>query len=154
MKNKKIFFIFSILIIGVFAYYGFSNPEDDGDRLIATVYKSPTCGCCGLFTGYLNSKSDFKVKSVNMQDVSSIKRKYGVPTILESCHTTIIGNYFVEGHIPLEAINKLMNEKPDILGIGMPGMPSGSPGMPGKKTEDFTIFGVNKDGGQFVFMTL
>ena len=65
---------------------------------------------------------------------------------MEICHTTIIGDYFVEGHVPLEAVEKLLTEKPDIKGIAMPGMPSGSPGMPGAKKGDFVIYAVNRDG--------
>ena len=89
-----------------------------------------------------------------MQDMVPIKEQNKIPTELQSCHTSIIGGYFVEGHIPVEAINKLMQEKPNIAGIGMPGMPSGSPGMPGSKTGDFVITAVNKDGSMYEFMRI
>ena len=73
---------------------------------------------------------------------------------MESCHTVVIGDYFIEGHIPLEAVEKLLVEKPDIKGIAMPGMPSGSPGMPGAKKGDFVIYAVNNDGTTEEFMRI
>ena len=73
---------------------------------------------------------------------------------MESCHTTVMGNYFVEGHIPLEVVNKLLTEKPDIKGIAMPGMPNGSPGMPGVKRGDFVIYAINNDGSYAEWMRL
>ncbi len=156
---KKIFLLF-ILLLGVLLVTG-CNSSADGNAIKnldekVTIYKSQSCGCCSLYSNYLKSKGKLNLDIVNLPDLElgSIKRQYGVPSIVESCHTTVIGDYFVEGHIPLEAINKLITEKPDIAGIAMPGMPSGSPGMPGSKTGDFTIFAVNKDGSQDVFMTL
>jgi hypothetical protein len=86
----------------------------------------------------------YKVDVVNMEnkDMDSIKKKYNVPKSLESCHTAIIGDYIVEGHIPSKVIDKLLTEKPDVDAIGMAGMPSGSPGMPGPKNETWKIYSV------------
>ena len=131
---------------------GYKKIRDFNDKV--TLYKESNCGCCGLYTNYLRSNGKLNVDVNDMLNVGAIKNDLGVPMSLQSCHTTKIGSYFVEGHIPLEAINKLMAEKPDILGIAMPGMPSGSPGMPGVKTNDFVVYAVNKDGSQDVFMTL
>jgi hypothetical protein len=72
---------------------------------------------------------------------------------MQSCHTTIIGKYFIEGHVPLEAINKLLKEQPSIDGIALPGMPIGTPGMPGKKEEPYVIYQLI-DGKFSVFMTI
>jgi hypothetical protein len=88
-----------------------------------------------------------------MGDVSVIKEKYHIPDELHSCHTTVVGNYFIEGHVPMEAINKLLNEKPDIDGIALPGMPIGTPGMPGPKEAPFVIYQV-KDSVYSEFMTI
>ncbi len=118
------------------------------------VYKSNTCGCCSVYVDYLKSKGSLNVEVVNLADLSEIKSRYSIPSMLQSCHTTVIGDYFVEGHIPIEAVQKLIAEKPDIMGIAMPGMPSGSPGMPGSKTGDFIIYGVKKDGTYDTFMTI
>ena len=76
------------------------------------------------------------------------------PTNLESCHTTIVEGYVIEGHIPVEVINKLLKEKPDIKGIAMPGMPSGSPGMPGQKRGEWIIHAMHHDGSTTEYMRI
>ena len=117
-------------------------------------YKSITCGCCDVNANYLKSKGGLDIRVSAKTDISDIKAKYGVPSELQSCHTAIIGDYFVEGHMPLEAIDKLLAEKPDIKGIALPGMPAGSPGMPGQKSGDFVIYAVNNDGTSSEFMRI
>lgn len=119
----------------------------DGEQIVATVYKSPTCGCCGVYASYLK-KEGYEVDVENTQDMSAIKQRFGVPYELESCHTMEIDGYVVEGHIPEAVVHKLLTERPDIKGIGMQGMPSGSPGMPGPKNDDFIIYEINHDGTQ------
>lgn len=108
-----------------------------------TLYKSYTCGCCTGWKEHMESNG-YKVDVVNMEDkdMPAIKTKYSVPRPLYSCHTAIIGDYIVEGHIPSKVIDKLLAEKPAIDGIGMAGMPSGSPGMPGPKNETWKIYSV------------
>jgi hypothetical protein len=123
---------------------GFQSVKDFDGKM--TIYKSGSCGCCGVYVNYFQRKGNSNVEIVNVENMNSIKKKYGIPSQLESCHTTIIGDYFVEGHVPLEAIEKLLEEKPNIKGIAMPGMPTGSPGMPGAKTGDFVIYAVENDG--------
>lgn len=76
-----------------------------------------------------------------------------VPPGMEACHITVLENYATEGHIPAEVIEKLLTENPDIDGLVMPGMPAGSPGMPGQQTEDFVIYAI-KDGKASEFMTI
>lgn len=118
-----------------------------------TIYKSASCGCCGLYAEHLK-QNGFSVKVVEQQDISSIKEKHNIPSDLRSCHTAEVGGYFVEGHVPAEAIIKLLQEKPDITGIALPGMPSGSPGMPGRKTGKWAILGIRSDGSTFEFMSI
>ena len=118
------------------------------------IYKSLTCGCCDVYSKYFDGKVSSEVKIFDIQDSDKIKKQYGVPSGMESCHTTIIGDYFVEGHIPLEAVEKLLKEQPDIAGIAMPGMPSGAPGMPGAKYGDFVIYSVARDGSFSEFMRI
>jgi len=117
--------------------------EDENENDI-TVYKSASCGCCREWSSYMEDFG-YSVENINTQDLSAVKEEHGVPYELESCHTAIVGDYVVEGHIPNEAVQKLLSENPDIKGIGMAGMPSGSPGMPGPK-EDFMIYEINHDG--------
>jgi hypothetical protein len=99
------------------------------------VYKSPSCGCCGQWAKYLK-QNGFRPEIVDMDDVSAVKRLAQVPDDLASCHTAVVDRYVVEGHVPVEAIRKMLSERPNILGIAVPGMPSGSPGMPGGGTRE------------------
>ncbi|MBN8907922.1 MAG: DUF411 domain-containing protein, partial [Rhodospirillales bacterium] len=78
-------------------------------------------------------------------DLAEISRNAGVPQDLEGCHTMFVGGYVVDGHVPAETIRKMLTEQPAIAGITLPGMPSGSPGMVGQKTETWTIYAVTKD---------
>lgn len=121
--------------------------------LKAVVVRSATCGCCGNFVAYLKRKG-FEVETKFVEDSAKRRADAGVPDKLGSCHTTYVGGYVVEGHVPVEAIDKLLKEKPSVKGIGMPGMPSGSPGMPGPKTGPFTISSFQEDGTTSPFMEL
>lgn len=116
------------------------------------VYKSPTCGCCGNWVAYMQSKG-YKVDVRDTDDVENKKQEYGVPESIYSCHTTVVngGEYYIEGHIPEESVAKLLEEAPEIHGIGMPGMPSGSPGMPGAKDMPFEIMQVDKNQNLEIF---
>jgi hypothetical protein len=118
-----------------------------------TLYKNPECGCCEGYVDYLRHHG-FEVASKATNDLAEISRKAGIPAELQGCHTAFIGDYVVEGHVPVEAINKLLAERPAIKGITLPGMPAGSPGMPGEKIGPFTIHAVGQDGKPSVFMTL
>ncbi len=128
-----------------------TGTETDAQKI--TLFKSPTCGCCKIYGQYMN-RQGFDVDVRDTGSMDTIKTQNKIPSNLQSCHTTIIGDYFVEGHIPVEAIEKLLTEKPDIAGIAMPGMPSGSPGMAGSKTGPFIIYAVHKDGSTTEFMKI
>lgn len=111
----------------------------------ATLYKNPQCTCCEGYAQYLE-KNGFKVDVEPTNDLAEISQKAGVPEDLEGCHTMFVGGYVVDGHVPVDVIRKLLAEKPTIAGITLPGMPTGSPGMTGPKTETWTIYAVTKDG--------
>lgn len=113
--------------------------------LHATLYKNPDCSCCEGYAAYLRDNGfDVDVKPTN--DLAEISSKAGVPEELEGCHTMFVDGYVIDGHVPVDIIRKLLVEKPAIAGITLPGMPMGSPGMVGTKTEKFTIYAVTKDG--------
>jgi hypothetical protein len=112
----------------------------------AIVYKAPNCGCCNGYIAELE-KQGFAVETKSTKDMDSVKKQYGIPDDKESCHTTVVGDYFIEGHVPLVAVEKLLSEKPDIDGIGLPGMPIGTPGMPGEKQASYEIY--QKSGSDF-----
>ena len=103
-----------------------------------TMYKSPSCGCCVGYSKALKERG-FEVNIVSTEDMESIKTQYGISPDMESCHTSVIGDYFIEGHVPFEAVDKLLLEKPNIKGIALPNMPAGTPGMPGVKEDPYTI---------------
>ena len=149
-----------ILILSVFLFYSFIFIQDkknasaniNNKKLSVEVFKTPSCGCCYGYVLFLE-KEQFNVKETDMRSLHSIKQKYNIPLEMQSCHTTIIGKYFIEGHVPLEAVNKLLKEQPDIDGIALPGMPIGTPGMPGKKEEPFVVYQLI-DGKFSIFMTI
>lgn len=116
------------------------------------VFLQPTCGCCHQYLDYLGGNG-FDVTPHEMADLSGIKASYGIPGIMQSCHTSVIAGYFVEGHVPIQAIQRLIEERPSVDGIALPGMPAGSPGMGGVKAAPFVIYAL--EGGQAtVFMEI
>jgi hypothetical protein len=156
---KKILAIVSISLVTffVFIYWNNTSKMNINKELLASVFSdtratvtaSETCGCCKLYAKYLQQQG-FEVKmetGTNEQNLE-FKKKIGVPDNLRSCHTTEIANYIIEGHIPVEVMKKLLVEKPDIKGIGMPDMPSGTPGMPGPKVEKFIISEITNEGAK------
>lgn len=114
------------------------------EPITATLYKNPQCSCCEEYAKYLR-QNGFVVTVKPTHNLSLINRQNGVPEQLVGCHTMLIGGYVVEGHVPVSAINKLLTEHPPIKGISLPGMPEGSPGMTGTKTEPLTIYEISDD---------
>lgn len=116
------------------------------------VYRDPTCGCCGLWVEHLR-KAGFAATVTEVGDIGAIKTKYGVPPRVSSCHTAVVGNYVLEGHVPAEDVRRLLQERPDIAGIGVPGMPIGSPGMEvaGMKPQAYDVLAFDKKGATRVF---
>ena len=111
----------------------------------ATIYKNPQCSCCEGYADYLR-KNGFEVEVKPTNDLADISSKAGVPENFQGCHTMFVDGYVVDGHVPLATVNKLLTERPDIIGLALPGMPLGSPGMGGTKAGPFTIYAITKDG--------
>ena len=109
------------------------------ERPKATMYKQPFCGCCDGHADHLR-ENGFEVTVLQAEPLPVIKKRHRVPQEFEGCHTTIVGGYVVEGHVPATTIRRLLKERPAIRGISLPGMPDGSPGMTGKKKESFVIY--------------
>ena len=147
-----------VLLISFFLIFSFVINKQDASAVTNSskynveVIKTSSCGCCYGYVLFLEEEK-FKVKQTDMRSLHLIKKKYNIPLEMQSCHTTILGKYFIEGHVPIEAINKLLKEKPDIDGIALPGMPIGTPGMPGEKEEPYIIYQL-VDGKSSVFMTI
>ena len=110
-----------------------------GEKTEAILYKNPECSCCEQYAGYLRNHG-FEVTVRPTHDLALIKERHGVPDSLEGCHTTLVDGYVIEGHVPVDTVNRLLSERPEITGISLPGMPEGSPGMTGSKSEPFVIY--------------
>lgn len=147
--------LIGIVAFGITGLTGSGGVESSGvvKGVDATVYKSPNCGCCGAWAQYAE-RQGMNVEVKEVRNLNQIKGEHGVPSSLESCHTTVLNDYVVEGHIPAESIEKLLEEEPDVQGIGLPGMPQGSPGMPGPKQEDWEISSFTENGETSEFMTV
>jgi hypothetical protein len=114
------------------------------------VYKSATCGCCAKWNDHMRT-AGFEVNSTDLPDVAAVKDKHGVPPALRSCHTAIVGGYVIEGHVPADVIKKLLRERPAVVGIAVPGMPSGSPGMEGSRVDSYNVVTFDKSGATKVY---
>jgi hypothetical protein len=116
------------------------------------VFKTPTCGCCHLWVKHLEANG-FTTKVTDMDDLSGIKKKYGVPAKANSCHTAVVDGYTLEGHVPATEVKRLLKEKPAaVAGLAVPGMPVGSPGMEyGKTVQPYNVMSFDKAGQLKVF---
>lgn len=140
----------TMLLASVLATGAAVSVTQAGDREV-TVYKSPSCGCCGGWVDHMR-ENGFSVRVQEMDDVEPVKNFLRVDDGLRSCHTAILDGYVIEGHVTLAAIRKLLAERPKVRGIALPGMPEGSPGMSGDKSEPFVTCTIS-DSGPKVFLT-
>lgn len=115
-----------------------------------TLFKNPQCSCCESYAQYLRN-SGYEVKVVMSHDLPLIRQRQGISPELEGCHTSLVGGYFVEGHIPVEHVDRMLTERPEIDGISLPGMPPGTPGMGGPKPGPLTVYGVAAKARPAVF---
>jgi hypothetical protein len=119
------------------------NAEPVASRGQVTLYKNPQCDCCEGYADYLRHNG-FQVKVIPTNELTVMGEKYGISDNLQPCHISLIGGYVVGGHVPIEVINKLLSEKPPITGITLPGMPEGTPGMPGKQPGPLQVYEIGK----------
>lgn len=116
-----------------------------------TVYHSPNCGCCGKWVEHMRANG-FSVEKVPTTDMNRIKHELGVPRELPACHTAVVGDYVIEGHVPASDVQRLLGEQPDAIGLSVPGMPVGSPGMEvGERRMAYDVVLFNEDGETEVF---
>ena len=122
------------------------------DDKTVTVYKSPTCGCCTMWEQHL-TKAGFNVVSKTSDDMSEIRKQFGVPENAGSCHTAIVGGYVIEGHVPADDIKKLLKTRPSVAGLAAPGMPPKSPGMQpeGEKPSGYDVLSFDRQGNSKIF---
>jgi hypothetical protein len=115
------------------------------------VYKNPSCGCCSAWAEHLKS-AGFAVEVTETDDTSAVRKRLGMPERLASCHTGVVDGYVVEGHVPAAEIKRLLAAKPQAVGLAVPGMPVGSPGMEyGDRKDPYKVFLVDRKGRKTVF---
>ncbi len=115
-----------------------------------TVWKSPWCGCCGNWVEHMQA-AGFEVRVEEVEDLGLVKRMAAVPEDLQSCHTARVGGYTVEGHVPAADVVRLLEERPDALGLVVPGMPAGSPGMETGERDPYDVLMLKRGGETEVF---
>ncbi|MCW8899623.1 MAG: DUF411 domain-containing protein [Gammaproteobacteria bacterium] len=150
MKNKVRHFIAAIAVFSISLSMSYVFLSNTATAEEITVYKSPTCGCCNKWVKHLEGQG-FDVKTQNIQNINQIKNEHGVQQQFQSCHTAIIGKYFIEGHVPANDIKKLLKEQPDIKGLAVPGMPMGSPGMEGHRKDRYDVVAIDKNNKVSVY---
>lgn len=121
------------------------------DRIL--VYKTATCGCCGLWVDHLRAAGfTVEVRDVSPQELDVVATDAGVAPELRSCHTALVAGYAIEGHVPASDIARLLRERPAAAGIAVPGMPVGSPGMEmGDRRDPYVVVSFTRDGKRQVF---
>jgi len=126
------------------------QPRAPAPSRAITIYKDPNCGCCKDWVTHVRG-AGFVPTVHDTKDMAAVKASMGVPSTLESCHTARIGGYTIEGHVPADLIDRLLLEKPIALGLAVPGMPMGSPGMEGSRKDKYDIMLFNKNGKSRVY---
>jgi hypothetical protein len=120
-------------------------------KATARVVSSPTCGCCSIWVKHLES-AGFAVERELRADLEAAPVRKRVPTQLKSCHTAQVGKYLVEGHVPADLVQRLLKEQPaGVVGIAVPGMPIGSPGMEGPNPRPYSVIAFKADGTTYEF---
>jgi len=115
------------------------------------VFKSPTCGCCGAWVEHLKA-AGFDVRVNEVDDTTAARKRLGMPDAFGSCHTASVGGYVLEGHVPAQEVKRLLGAKPKAIGLAVPGMPVGSPGMEvGTRRDPYDVLLVERNGRSTVY---
>ena len=148
LKAFGVGIVLAVLGIGGYVYFG---PLASADLPTVTVYKSPSCNCCAEWVTHMREQG-FPVEIQSRFNVKPVKRKVGVPSSLAACHTAVVNNYVVEGHVPAKDVKQLLRENPKMRGLSVPGMPVGSPGMErGNRVEPYKVLTFTPAGDTTVF---
>ena len=114
------------------------------------VHKDPNCGCCRLWAEAMKT-AGFHVKLDDVEDLAPVKARFGIPGDLEGCHTAEVDGYFLEGHVPVSSLRRLLDGRPAIKGLAVPGMPSGSLGMGDDPNASYDVIAVPLSGRPYLF---
>ena len=140
--------VFALLVAGLLSWYTPSAAKAG----VVTVYKNPSCGCCGAWVDHMRA-AGFELEIHDLTDLQAIKAEHGISANLGSCHTALLGGYVVEGHVPADLVQKMLDENPDIAGLAVPGMVVGSPGMevPGQPAQPYDVIAFDASGRTAVY---
>ncbi len=147
MKRRK--FLCTLAAVGSMPIAG--SVRAAGETIV--VYKDPNCGCCHAWASAM-TKAGFAVNAEDVDNIDVVKDHFKVPGDLRGCHTAVIARYYLEGHVPLEAVTRLLAEQPDIAGLAVPGMPVGSLGMGDSPDASYDVISVGKDGRSNLFQAV
>jgi hypothetical protein len=146
MKYRILIALAVALIVGAQPSIGFA-----GEKL--TLYKNPTCTCCEIYAQYMRDNG-FDVTVIPTHDLATLSEEHGIPTNMQACHISLIGDYAIGGHVPVDIVKRLLAERPPIKAIAILGMPTGGPGMmPGPKSGPLTIYAISPNGASSVYAT-
>ena len=143
-----------LVVVGALAVVSFRSTDADiGADPELLVYKTPTCGCCGKWVEHMREAGfEVRVEDVDVDELwGGVKVRHGVPRELSTCHTTVVGDYVIEGHVPAGVVRRLLEEAPDVKGVAVPGMPTGSPGMEGPNPRPYAVIAFDGKGNRTVY---
>ena len=144
-----------IATLSYFAVVGSAAPllASPSQQPLVEVWKSPTCGCCNDWIKHLQANG-FQVKAIDKGN-SAIRKELGMPLRYGSCHTAKVDGYVIEGHVPAKEIRRLLKDRPAALGLSVPEMPIGTPGMDGPEyggqVDPYNVLLVRRDGTASVY---
>ena len=144
MKRSNVFVAVASLI-----FLAISSPSQQAGPLV-TVFKLRTCSCCAKWVEHLKANG-FAVKVQEVDNTAPYERQYHVPQNLSSCHTAVVDGYTIEGHVPAEDIKRVLRERPKSVGLAVPGMPVGSPGMETGRSEAYSVVMFDESGHSTVY---
>lgn len=147
-RNRVAFVALAALIVAtaIAALLYAQRPVQTAAGADVIVYKHPQCGCCAAWVRHME-QAGFDVSVRDEIDPEERWTQHGIPEELGSCHTATVGGYVIEGHVPAEDVYRLLEERPDVRGLAVPGMPVGSPGMEGPNPQPFEVL-LLKEGGE------
>lgn len=137
-------------LVGKRWWHSASSDVIPAGATVMTVYADPGCDCCHKWIAHLE-RNHFHVTVESVNDVTPVKRKFGIPESVWSCHTGMVNGYAIEGHVPADLIQKMLAERPAIAGLAAPGMPNGAPGMEGGVKDRYEIMSFTRPGATHVY---
>lgn len=144
--------IVALMVLAVEALW--AGPAPGATQIPITVYKTPNCGCCALWAEHMQ-ENGFAVEMKSVSETQTLRTQLGIPDHLASCHTAVVGDYWVEGHVPADLVSRLLAENPEhVEGIAAPGMPLGSPGMEAPNAPTYEVVTLDDRGDVEVYETV